>query len=82
MEAWGWRRFAGLRELVADHAPEIFGEEVPACLRQPPQQWRSWDIFRNFDAAWKLMAWSQFERRLARAGAAALAACRSPKEAI
>jgi asparagine synthetase B (glutamine-hydrolysing) len=65
--SWGLRRFAGLRELVDAETVEAFGELVPARLRCAPRCWRSWDIFRNFAAVWKLLAWSQFRRRLARA---------------
>jgi asparagine synthase (glutamine-hydrolysing) len=80
--AWGLRRFAGLRELIADEAAETFGADVPGCLRRPPRQWRSWDIFRNFEAAWKLLAWSRFAARLAAAQSAAVGQARSPKIAI
>jgi asparagine synthase (glutamine-hydrolysing) len=64
---WGLRRYAGLREMVSPEAIAAFGEQVPSCLRRPPQRWRSWHIFRNFTAAWKLLVWSHFARRLERA---------------
>jgi asparagine synthase (glutamine-hydrolysing) len=65
--AWGLRRYAGLREMVAPEAVDAFGEMVPACLRRPPGQWRSWDVLRNFNAAWKLLVWSRFLRRFSQA---------------
>src|SRR5262249_2503665 len=73
--AWGLRRFAGLREMVSEGAAEVFGPQVPVGLRRAPRRWRTWDIFRNFSAAWKLLAWGRFEQRLARAQQAAF---RSP----
>lgn len=69
--AWGVRRFAGLRELVLPDAAEAFGAAVPPPLRGHPRHWRSWDIFRNFGAAWKLLVWSRFRVRLSFAREAA-----------
>jgi asparagine synthetase B (glutamine-hydrolysing) len=65
--AWGLRRYAGLREMVSTEAVEAFGADVPSRLRRDPRRWRSWDILRNFTAAWKLLVWSRFLRRLGEA---------------
>ena len=71
--AWGLSRFAGLRELILPESIATFGDRVPEPLRGPPSQWSSRAILKNFPAAWKLLAWSRFLSRLARAESAALA---------
>ena len=64
---WGLLGFDGLRESVDREAVETFGELVPEPLRTDPSRWGSRDIFANFGAAWRLMTWSLFMRRLSSA---------------
>ena len=65
---WLWllSGFAGVREMVSQSAVERFGKLVPRDLRRGPREWSTRTIFRNFKTIWKLMAWSEFERRLAK----------------
>ena len=70
--AWGARRYAGLREMVSVDSVTAFGDQVPARLRQNPANWTTPDVFRNFNAAWKLLVWSRFCARLARAERSAM----------
>ena len=66
---WIWlvSGYNGLRELADRTAIERFEERLPPALRQSPGKWRTRDIHRHFRAAWKVAAWSTFERRLVRA---------------
>jgi asparagine synthase (glutamine-hydrolysing) len=64
---WALTRFSGLREMVSQNAIEIFADRVPRELRGLPRQWSSRDIFHHFGAAWRLMVWSAFIDRLAKA---------------
>jgi asparagine synthetase B (glutamine-hydrolysing) len=65
--AWATRRFAGLRELVTQDTLEAFQGMVPEPLRSKPSAWTTGAVIKNFDAAWKLLVWSQFRRRLKQA---------------
>ena len=69
--SWALTRFDGLRELVSPEAVETFAHELPAELTGNPVGWKTWSIFNNFPAIWKLLAWSGFIARLRRAEAAA-----------
>jgi hypothetical protein len=64
---WLFQRYRGVRELISPNAAELFGEQVPLRLRGSPSRWTTIDILRNFRAVWKLLVWSRFEQRLARA---------------
>ena len=68
---WLWlaSRFAGLRQLVDEDACAAFEQQLPPSLRGSPEQWATRDIFRHFAAAWRLLAWSQFQKGLHRAEA-------------
>ena len=63
---WGASLFRGVAELVDKQVVERFAAYLPAGLRKQPRSWRAWDIFRNFNSVWKLIVWSQFERKTAR----------------
>lgn len=64
---WGASNFAGLREAISEQTLDTFARWLPSPLRKPASAWRARDIFRNFQAAWRLMAWSRFLGRLATA---------------
>jgi asparagine synthase (glutamine-hydrolysing) len=68
---WVWclARFEQLREHIDLRALETFARDLPPVFRSPPRTWKSRDIFRNFSAAWRLLAWSTFLRRCDQAAA-------------
>jgi asparagine synthase (glutamine-hydrolysing) len=57
---WGLSNYAGLREAVDNRAVDTFGLYLPKVLRRKPVHWRTIDIFRHFEAAWRLLSWSRF----------------------
>ena len=61
---WGLSNYAGLRESVVPEAREAMGDAVPVPLRRRANLWGAADIFRNFDAAWRLLALSRFFERM------------------
>ena len=62
--AWAVSRFDGLRDLVSRDTVEEFGDKLPAELQNDPSSWSSLNIFNNFPAVWKLLAWTSFKERL------------------
>ena len=65
---WALSNYSGLRESIDKTAIETFSPYLPLPLRLPAYKWRLTDIFANFEAAWRLLAWSRFLERLKRAG--------------
>ena len=57
---WGLSNYAGLREAVDDRTVDTFDLYLPKVLRRKPVHWRTIDIFRHFEAAWRLLSWSRF----------------------
>jgi asparagine synthetase B (glutamine-hydrolysing) len=72
---WRWvlTRFDGLRESIVREALETFRVNLPQELSGPSARWSTRAIFSNFGAAWKLLAWSTFLRRLSEARSSATA---------
>jgi asparagine synthase (glutamine-hydrolysing) len=66
---WLWllSGYDGARELVTVESIERFRALVPKQLRSGPSLWTSSVIFNNFKSVWKLLAWSDFERRFSEA---------------
>jgi asparagine synthase (glutamine-hydrolysing) len=64
---WALTRFGGLREMIASEAVETFADRVPRALRAEPMKWSTPDIFHHFGDAWRLMVWSAFVDRIAKA---------------
>lgn len=63
---WSLSNYAGLRESVMPEAQEAMGQAAPLRLRRKAHLWGAADIFRNFDAAWRLLALSRFFERMRR----------------
>lgn len=63
---WIWMvsNFDGLRESIHDESLEAFSQYLPASLRKPPLQWKRSAVWRDFDSAWRLLAWSRFLNRV------------------
>ena len=61
--AWGLRNYSGLRSLISDKSMDIMANFLPECFRKPPKKWSGYSIFKNFEAAWKAVMWSQFQDR-------------------
>ena len=64
---WGLSNYAGLRETIALRAIDTFERFMPEELHNNPAEWKAMAIFQNFDACWRLLAWSRFLVRLDRA---------------
>jgi asparagine synthase (glutamine-hydrolysing) len=64
---WGLSNYAGLRETINLRAIDTFERFMPEVLRNNPAKWKATGIFQNFDACWRLLAWSRFLVRLDRA---------------
>jgi asparagine synthase (glutamine-hydrolysing) len=60
---WGASNYQGLREAILVESQNQFADYLPSSLLKPASDWRALDIFRNFPAVWKLLAWSRFENR-------------------
>ena len=56
--------FSGMRDLVSNETVARFSKYLPQSLDKPAVQWRTRDIFNAFPLAWRLLAWSQYEKRL------------------
>jgi len=67
---WGFLNYPGLRENIDGRAISMFETYLPQALNKKPPSWRKADIFGNFGAAWRLLAWSRFLIRLDEAIAA------------
>jgi asparagine synthetase B (glutamine-hydrolysing) len=61
---WGLSNYSGLREIINQQAVETFEEFLPSVLRKKPANWNLVDIFQNFEACWRLLAWGRFLLRL------------------
>ncbi len=61
---WGLSNYAGLREAVDCRATDTFERFIPLVLKKNPINWKIKDIFQNFEACWRLLAWSRFLVRL------------------
>jgi asparagine synthase (glutamine-hydrolysing) len=64
---WALTRFDGLRESISRETLETFRGLLPDELAGPSALWSTRAIFSKFGAAWKVLAWSMFLRRLAEA---------------
>jgi asparagine synthase (glutamine-hydrolysing) len=64
---WGASNFTGLREAISAETVETFTQWLPEPLRASSGEWRALDIFRNFQGAWRMLAWSQFLARFGEA---------------
>jgi asparagine synthase (glutamine-hydrolysing) len=64
---WGASNFSGLRDPISAETVETFARWLPDPLRASAEEWRARDIFRNFQGAWRLLAWSRFLARLGEA---------------
>lgn len=64
---WGMRRFAGLREHLDPRAVDTFARHLPSVIRGNPMKWKTADVFRHFESAWRLLAWSRFLHRMRQA---------------
>ena len=62
--AWAASRFTGLREMITSDSIAAFEAQLPQEMRHGASMWHSLTIFRNFTSAWKLLAWSLFNKRL------------------
>ncbi len=61
---WGLSRYAGLREAIDVRAMELFREQLPELFSGSPVAWKTADLWKHFEAAWRLMTWSRFLTRL------------------
>lgn len=61
---WGVSFYAGLREGIDQRAIDAFKRYLPEVFRSRPINWKTRDIFQNFNAAWRLLSWSRFLLRL------------------
>ncbi|MDD2707650.1 MAG: asparagine synthase-related protein [Verrucomicrobiae bacterium] len=63
---WQWvlDDFNGLRENIHDRALDAFAGRLPKGLRGRPDSWGRIAVFRHFNDAWRLLAWSRFLFRL------------------
>jgi len=61
---WGLSRYEGLREAIDFLAIDTFISHLPRELRQNPANWKTRDIFLNFNEVWRILAWSRFLARL------------------
>ena len=64
---WAMSNYSGLRERISWPDCELFRDRLPLSLKASPASWSFQDIFRNFDAVWKLLVWSAFIRRFQQA---------------
>jgi asparagine synthase (glutamine-hydrolysing) len=60
---WGASNYQGLREAILVESQNQFADHLPSSLLKPASDWSTLDVFRNFPAVWKLLAWSRFENR-------------------
>lgn len=60
---WGASNYQGLREAILLESQNQFADHLPSSLLKPASDWSTLDVFRNFPAVWKLLAWSRFENR-------------------
>ncbi len=61
---WALSNYSGLRESIDKTASETFRLYLPLELRRVANKWRFTDILGNFEAAWRLLVWSRFLKRL------------------
>ena len=64
---WALSDYSGLREMIDKTAIDTFSGYLPLRLRCAAHKWGLRDIFGNFEAVWRLLAWSAFLQRLKRA---------------
>jgi len=57
---WALSNFSGLRETIDRRAMDTFEKFIPPVLQRNSADWRTKDIFRNFEACWRLLVWSRF----------------------
>lgn len=64
---WGLNNYAGLREQISPEAIASFRRFLPECLARVPDRWGRQDVWKNFEACWRLLVWSRFLHRVKRA---------------
>jgi len=61
---WSLSNFSGLRESIEPEATAMFDRWLPAGLRGEAQRWKTREVLKNFQPAWRLLTWSCFLRRV------------------
>jgi asparagine synthase (glutamine-hydrolysing) len=66
---WLWRvtGYAGMRENIDRRTTDMFEHLLPEPFKGEALQWSTSAIFKDFSAAWRLLAWSAFLKRLDKA---------------